>query len=82
MDHRTTRCASIIRKKLMPLVLFCARRVSPSARLQHAADHFKQHFRTKSDFRSAQRLYSHIQLLPLRWFDNRATGDLSRFSLR
>ena len=21
-------------------------------------------------------LYSHIQLLPLRWFDNRATGDL------
>src|ERR1044072_1185778 len=26
------------------------------------------------DLRSA--LYSHIQLLPLRWFDNRATGDL------
>lgn len=26
------------------------------------------------DFRSD--LYSHIQLLPLRWFDNRATGDL------
>jgi ATP-binding cassette, subfamily B, bacterial len=21
-------------------------------------------------------LYSHIQMLPLRWFDNRATGDL------
>jgi ABC-type multidrug transport system fused ATPase/permease subunit len=30
----------------------------------------------KSFFDLRSDLYSHIQLLPLRWFDNRATGDL------
>src|SRR5437773_7864441 len=33
-------------------------------------------FEQKVIFDLRRDLYSHIQLLPLRWFDNRATGDL------
>ncbi|MGB9474359.1 MAG: ABC transporter ATP-binding protein [Candidatus Udaeobacter sp.] len=33
-------------------------------------------FEQKVIFDLRSNLYSHIQLLPLRWFDNRATGDL------
>src|SRR5258708_38989695 len=33
-------------------------------------------FEQKVIFDLCSDLYSHIQLLPLRWFDNRATGDL------
>ena len=33
-------------------------------------------FEQKVIFDLRSDLYSHIQLLPLRWFDNRATGDL------
>jgi ATP-binding cassette subfamily B protein len=33
-------------------------------------------FEQKAIFDLRSDLYSHIQLLPLRWFDNRATGDL------
>src|SRR5438876_8353438 len=33
-------------------------------------------FEQKVIFDLRSELYSHIQLLPLRWFDNRATGDL------
>src|SRR5258708_25146684 len=33
-------------------------------------------FEQKVIFDLRSDLYSHIQLLPLKWFDNRATGDL------
>src|SRR5881392_2352774 len=33
-------------------------------------------FEQKVIFDLRSDLYSHIQMLPLRWFDNRATGDL------
>ncbi|MEP6937925.1 MAG: ABC transporter ATP-binding protein [Chthoniobacterales bacterium] len=62
--------------RLLPLVLIGAAAFG----LQHGLNAlrivlnntFEQHviFDLRSD------LYSHIQLLPLRWFDNRATGDL------
>ena len=37
---------------------------------------FNNTFEQKVIFDLRSDLYSHIQLLPLRWFDNRATGDL------
>ena len=63
-------------EKLMPLIWLAALALL----LQHGFDclriilnnTFEQ--RVIYDLRSD--LYSHIQLLPLRWFDNRATGDL------
>src|ERR1051326_4708673 len=48
--------------------------------LQHAFDALRvilnSTFEQKALFELRSDLYSHIQLLPLRWFDNRATGDL------
>src|ERR1051326_2015705 len=48
--------------------------------LQHAFDALRvilnSTFEQKALFDLRSDLYSHIQLLPLRWFDNRATGDL------
>jgi ATP-binding cassette subfamily B protein len=48
--------------------------------LQHSLDYFRlllsNTFEQKVVFDLRSDLYSHIQTLPLRWFDNRATGDL------
>jgi ATP-binding cassette, subfamily B, bacterial len=62
--------------KLLPLILLAA--------LAFLVQHFfnslriilNNTFEQKVIFDLRSDLYSHIQLLPLRWFDNRATGDL------
>src|SRR5438270_8238429 len=62
--------------KLMPLVLFAL----VAFLLQHGFNMLRiilnNTFEQKVIFDLRSDLYSHIQLLPLRWFDNRATGDL------
>jgi len=60
----------------MPLVLFAAFAFF----LQHGFNALRiilnNVFEQKVIFDLRSDLYSHIQMLPLRWFDNRATGDL------
>src|SRR5438132_1125440 len=63
-------------EKLLPLVLFAA----AAFLLQHLFNALRlilnNTFEQKVIFDLRSDLYSHIQLLPLRWFDNRATADL------
>ena len=63
-------------EKLMPLILLAA----AAFVLQHGFNILRiilnNTFEQKVIFDLRSDLYSHIQLLPLRWFDNRATGDL------
>src|SRR6184192_477406 len=63
-------------EKLVPLILIAAF----AFLLQHAFNALRivlnNTFEQKVIFDLRSDLYSHIQLLPLRWFDNRATGDL------
>ena len=63
-------------EKLMPLILLAA----AAFVLQHAFNILRiilnNTFEQKVIFDLRSDLYSHIQQLPLRWFDNRATGDL------
>ncbi len=63
-------------EKLMPLVLFAL----VAFLLQHGFNALRiilnNTFEQRVIFDLRSDLYSHIQLLPLRWFDNRATGDL------
>jgi ABC-type multidrug transport system fused ATPase/permease subunit len=63
-------------EKLLPLILLA----SLAFLLQHAFNALRivlnNTFEQKVIFDLRSDLYSHIQLLPLRWFDNRATGDL------
>src|SRR6058998_981708 len=63
-------------EKLMPLVLLAF----VAFLLQHVFNSLRiilnNTFEQKVIFDLRSDLYSHIQLLPLRWFDNRATGDL------
>jgi ATP-binding cassette subfamily B protein len=63
-------------EKLVPLILIAAL----AFLLQHAFNALRivlnNTFEQKVIFDLRSDLYSHIQLLPLRWFDNRATGDL------
>ncbi len=63
-------------EKLLPLVLLAA----TAFLLQHGFNALRivlnNTFEQKVIFDLRSDLYSHIQLLPLRWFDNRATGDL------
>src|SRR3977135_1305386 len=63
-------------EKLMPLVLLAL----VAFVLQHGFNTLRiilnNTFEQKVIFDLRSDLYSHIQLLPLRWFDNRATGDL------
>jgi ATP-binding cassette subfamily B protein len=63
-------------EKLLPLILLAA----VAFLLQHAFNALRivlnNAFEQKVIFDLRSDLYSHIQLLPLRWFDNRATGDL------
>jgi ABC-type multidrug transport system fused ATPase/permease subunit len=62
--------------KLMPLIIIAA----GAFLLQHAFNSIRlilnNTFEQRVIFDLRSDLYSHIQLLPLRWFDNRATGDL------
>src|SRR5438477_544127 len=62
--------------KLLPLILLAA----VAFLLQHVFNSLRiilnNTFEQKVIFDLRSDLYSHIQLLPLRWFDNRATGDL------
>ena len=63
-------------ERLLPLVLIGAL----AAVLQNGLNSLRlllnNTFEQKVIFDIRSDLYSHIQLLPLRWFDNRATGDL------
>src|SRR5438874_3082226 len=62
--------------KLLPLISLAA----VAFLLQHVFNSLRiilnNTFEQKVIFDLRSDLYSHIQLLPLRWFDNRATGDL------
>ena len=62
--------------KLLPLILLAA----IAFLVQHVFNSLRiilnNTFEQKVIFDLRSDLYSHIQLLPLRWFDNRATGDL------
>jgi ABC-type multidrug transport system fused ATPase/permease subunit len=62
--------------KLLPLIALAA----AAFLLQHVFNALRiilnNTFEQKVIFDLRSDLYSHIQLLPLRWFDNRATGDL------
>src|SRR5205809_7151348 len=62
--------------KLLPLILLAA----GAFLLQHVFNALRvilnNTFEQRVIFDLRSDLYSHIQLLPLRWFDNRATGDL------
>jgi ABC-type multidrug transport system fused ATPase/permease subunit len=63
-------------ERLMPLVLFGAL----AFLLQHGLNALRiilnNTFEQRVIFDLRSDLYSHVQMLPLRWFDNRATGDL------
>ena len=63
-------------ERLTPLVLIAALAFF----LQHGFNSLRiilnNTFEQKVIFDLRSDLYSHIQMLPLRWFDNRATGDL------
>ena len=63
-------------EKLFPLVVLAV----VAALLQNGLNSLRlilnNTFEQKVIFDLRSDLYSHIQLLPLRWFDNRATGDL------
>jgi ATP-binding cassette subfamily B protein len=63
-------------EKLLPLVLLAV----VAALLQNGLNSLRlvlnNTFEQRVIFDLRSDLYSHIQLLPLRWFDNRATGDL------
>lgn len=62
--------------KLLPLILIAA----AAFLVQHVFNSLRiilnNTFEQRVIFDLRSDLYSHIQLLPLRWFDNRATGDL------
>src|SRR4026209_1747726 len=62
--------------KLLPLIVLAA----TAFLLQHGFNALRiilnNTFEQKVIFDVRRDLYSHIQMLPLRWFDNRATGDL------
>ncbi|MFL6583054.1 MAG: ABC transporter ATP-binding protein [Chthoniobacterales bacterium] len=63
-------------ERLLPLILLAALAFV----LQHGFDSLRiilnNTFEQRVIFDLRSDLYSHIQLLPLKWFDNRATGDL------
>jgi ATP-binding cassette, subfamily B, bacterial len=63
-------------ERLLPLLVL----VGFAMLLQRGLDYLRlllnNTFEQKIIFDLRRDLYSHIQTLPLRWFDNRATGDL------
>jgi ATP-binding cassette subfamily B protein len=63
-------------EKLMPLVWFAAFAFLVQYGMDGLRILLNNTFEQKVIFDLRSDLYSHIQFLPLRWFDNRATGDL------
>src|SRR5215467_656442 len=63
-------------ERLLPLVLAAAIAALLRDGLNSLRLLLNNTFEQKVIFDLRSDLYSHIQLLPLRWFDNRATGDL------
>ena len=63
-------------ERLTPLVLIAALAFVLQHGLNAVRIILNNTFEQKVIFDLRSDLYSHIQLLPLRWFDNRATGDL------
>src|SRR2546430_11610837 len=63
-------------ERLLPLVLVAAVAALVQNGLNSLRLFLNNTFEQKVIFDLRSDLYSHIQSLPLRWFDNRATGDL------
>jgi len=63
-------------ERLAPLVLIAALAFVLQNGLNSLRIILNNTFEQKVIFDLRSDLYSHIQMLPLRWFDNRATGDL------
>ena len=63
-------------ERLTPLVLFAAVAFVIQNGLNSLRIILNNTFEQRVIFDLRSDLYSHIQMLPLRWFDNRATGDL------
>lgn len=63
-------------ERLTPLVLIAALAFLLQNGLNSLRIILNNTFEQKVIFDLRSDLYSHIQMLPLRWFDNRATGDL------
>jgi ABC-type multidrug transport system fused ATPase/permease subunit len=63
-------------ERLMPLVLLAALAFLLREGLNSLRIILNNTFEQRVIFDLRSDLYSHIQMLPLRWFDNRATGDL------
>src|SRR4051812_44209255 len=63
-------------EKLLPLAALAALAFILQHGLNSVRILLNNTFEQKVIFDLRSDLYSHIQLLPLRWFDNRATGDL------
>ncbi len=63
-------------ERLTPLVLIAALAFVLQHGLNAVRIILNNTFEQKVIFDLRSDLYSHIQMLPLRWFDNRATGDL------
>src|SRR6476619_686690 len=63
-------------ERLTPLVLIAALAFVLQHGLNSVRIVLNNTFEQKVIFDLRSDLYSHIQMLPLRWFDNRATGDL------
>lgn len=63
-------------EQLTPLVLIAALALVVQHGLNSVRLVLNNTFEQKVIFDLRSDLYSHIQMLPLRWFDNRATGDL------
>src|SRR5438477_11472146 len=63
-------------ERLLPLLILVAFAVLLQRGLDYLRLLLNNTFEQKVIFDLRRDLYSHIQTLPLRWFDNRATGDL------
>lgn len=63
-------------ERLLPLVLIAAAAFVLQNGFNSIRIILNNTFEQKVIFDLRSDLYSHIQMLPLRWFDNRATGDL------
>src|SRR5918992_4688905 len=63
-------------ERLTPLLLVAALAVLLQQGLNSLRIILNNAFEQRVIFDLRSDLYSHIQMLPLRWFDNRATGDL------
>jgi ATP-binding cassette subfamily B protein len=63
-------------ERLTPLVLMAALAFFVQQGLDSLRITLNNTFEQRVIFDLRSDLYSHIQMLPLRWFDNRATGDL------